>query len=72
MESLKEKKRVGDGLPLLELTSGVKCVFILLLQEPKRVVLDEFMIVVIEDDVDGSGKVRTRRRVGRTSRGGER
>ena len=45
----------------------------MLLQEPNRVVLDEFVRVVIEDEVDDSGKVRrTRRRIGRTRRSGER
>ena len=46
--------------------------FVLLLQEQKRVVLDEFVRVVIEDGVDDSRKVRkTRRGIGRTRRGRE-
>ena len=55
---MKGKKGVGDGF---------------LLQEPKRMVLDKLVRMEIEDEGDGGGKVRrTRRRVGRTRRGGER
>ena len=68
-----ESRKVGGGLPSLELGNGAGCVFKYILQRPKRVDFEELVRMVVGSEFDWSRKARgTKGSVRRTKRGLER